>query len=61
MYIALSRDGEGTKFDKATKRLQDVNEIPIGRHHENPILDTRVYELEYLDEYKAPIAANTIS
>ena len=28
---------------------------------ENPMLDTRVYEVEYLYGHKAPLAANTIS
>ena len=53
MKIALTRYGEGTKFSKVTKRLRDANGIPICRHHENPMLDTRVYGVEYLDGHKA--------
>ena len=43
MEIALPIDGEGPKFFKVTKRLWDANGIPIGRHHDNPMLDKRVY------------------
>ena len=32
----------------------------IGMHHENTMLYTRVYEVEYLDGHKALLAANTI-
>ena len=52
MDIEFQRDNEGTKFAKVTERLQDKNGIPIGTQHDNPILDTRVYEVEYLDRNK---------
>ena len=61
MEIALSIDGEGPNFAKLTKLLRDANGIPIGRHHENPMLDTRVYEVEYLDGHIASLAAITIA
>ena len=57
MEIALPRDGEGPEFAKVTKRLRDANGIP----NDNPILDTRLYEVEYLDGHKASLAANTIA
>ena len=59
--IALTRYGEGTEFSKVKKRLWGENGIPIGRNHDNPILDTIVYEFEYPDGHKASLAANTIS
>ena len=41
MEIALPRNVENPNFSKVTKRLWDANGIPIGRHHNNPILGTR--------------------
>ena len=61
MDIALPIDGEGPDFSKLKKRLQDENGIPIYRTHENTMLDTRVYEVEYLDVHKESLAANTIA
>ena len=37
------------------------NGIPIGRHHDNPILDTRFYEVECLDVHKELLSTNTIA
>jgi len=41
--------------------LRDANGIPIGVANDNPILDTRVYEGEYMDGRKASLAANAIA
>ena len=38
-----------------------MNGLPIGTSHENPILDTRVYEVEYADGYKSSMVANAIA
>ena len=35
--------------------------MPIGTASENPILDTRMYEVEYVDGYKTAMAANAIA
>ena len=35
--------------------------MPIGLANENPILDTRMYEVEYLDGERASLAANSIA
>ena len=61
MEVALPRSNDGPTFAKVTKRLRDANGIPIGRAHDNPILDTRVYEVEYLDGHRASLSANTIA
>ena len=61
MKLALSRDGGESKFAHVTKRLKDANGLPIGTSHENPILDTRVYEVEYADGRKASMAYNDIN
>ena len=42
MEISLPRDWEGPQFAKVTKRLRDVNGLPIGTANDNPILDTRL-------------------
>ena len=61
MEVALPRNDDGPTFAKVTKRLRDANGIPIGTANDNPILDTRVYEVEYLDGYKASLTANAIA
>ena len=61
MEIAVPRDSDGPEFAKVTKRLRDSNGLPIGKANENPVLDTRVYEVEYADGYKASLSANTIA
>ena len=57
----MPRDGEGPSFAKVTKRLRDANGIPIGTASDNPILDTRLYEVEYVDGHKASLSANVIA
>ena len=61
MELALPRNSEGPEFAKVTKRLRDADGIPIGTAHDNPILDSKVYEVEYPDGYKASLAANVIA
>ena len=61
MEVVLPRDDEGPTFAKVTKRLRDANGIPIGTANDNPILDSRMYEVEYLDGYRASLSANTIA
>ena len=52
---------EGQSWAKVTKRLRDANGLPIGTANENPLLDSRVYEIEYSDGYKTSLAANVIA
>ena len=53
MKIALLRDKEGPGFAKVTKCLQGADYILIGVQHDNPMMDTRVHEVEYLDGHKS--------
>jgi hypothetical protein len=47
MELALPRDGEGPELaSKVKRRKTDQDGKPIGRAHQNPILDTRVFEVE---------------
>ena len=59
--VALPRDSDGPEYARVTKRLRDANGLPIGTANSNPILDTRLYEVEYLDGHKASLTANTIA
>ena len=61
MEVALPRDTELPDFDRVTKRLKDENGLQIVTANENPILDTRVYEVKYVDGHKASLTANTNS
>ena len=61
MEVALPRDGEGPELARVIKRLRDKDGIPIGTANDNPILDSRVYEVEFLDGHKASLAANAIA
>ena len=44
--LALPRNGEGPEYARVTKRLRDKEGMPVGTANDNPILDTRVYEVE---------------
>ena len=55
MEVALPRDDEGPAFAHVTKRLRDANGLPIGMADDNPLLDTRLYEVEYLDGHEASL------
>ena len=61
MELAIARDRDGPEFAKVTKRLRDKDGLPIGRANNNPMLDTRMYEVEYSDGHKASLAANAIA
>ena len=61
MEVALPHEDTGPTFAKVTKRLKDANGIPIVTANENPILDSYLYEVEYLDRHKASLSANAIA
>ena len=61
MQLALPRDADGPEFALVTKRLTDSRGVPIGRANDNPMLDTRVYEVEYADGYIAAMSANEVA
>jgi hypothetical protein len=61
MELAIPRDSDGPEFAKVTKRLRDKDGLPIGKANDNPILDTRMYQVEYSDGHKASLAANAIA
>ena len=61
MELAFNRGDDGPSFAKVTKRLRDAQGLPIGTANDNPILDTRIYEVEYLDGFTTSMAANSIA
>jgi hypothetical protein len=62
MELALPR-GEDNRmeFARVRKRLKDDDGNPIGTANANPILDTRVYEVEWLDGRTERLQANVIA
>ena len=54
-------DNPDPQYAKVTKLLRETNGIPIGTANENPMLYSRMYEVEYQDGNKASLAANYIA
>ena len=62
MELALPRDGAEVQFGRVVKRFRDKDGLPIGTAHDNPILNTRMYEVEFQDGHsRASMAANAIA
>ncbi|KAI2505829.1 Reverse transcriptase (RNA-dependent DNA polymerase) [Fragilaria crotonensis] len=62
MELALPREGGEVQYARVVKRLRDKDGLPIGTAHDNSILDSRIYEVEFQDGYKkASLAANAIA
>jgi hypothetical protein len=58
--VLLPNMGNATK-GKVTARKRDADGNPIGQRHSKPILDTREYEVEFVDGATATFTANTIA
>jgi hypothetical protein len=61
MELVIPRDSDGPELARVTKHLKDKDGLPIGRANNNPVLDTRMCEVEYPYGHKASLAANTIA
>ena len=61
MELTLDQGGDRPEFTRVKKRLKDTNGIPISVDNNIPILDSRMYEVEYRDGYIAAMAANIIT
>ena len=62
MELSLPQGGESEpRLGRVTKRLRDANGLPIGLANENPMLDTRFYEVEFSDGSTQALAANSIA
>ena len=54
-------DNPNPQYARVMKRLRDADGVPIRTANENPILDSRMYEVEYQDSTKASLAVNYIA
>ena len=61
MELALDRHDDGPEFARVNKRLKEKDGIPIRIAADIPILDKRMYEVEYADGYKTAMTANKIA
>ena len=61
MELAFDRGDDSPSFAKVTKRLRDAQGLPIGTENYKPILDTCMYEVEYLDGFTTSMADNSIA
>ena len=61
MKIAIDQHDDIPKFARVTKRLKDKDGLTIRTASKKPILDTRMYEVEYADRYKTATAENAIA
>ena len=62
MELALPQgDSLEPRLARVTKWMKDLSGLPIGTADDNPLLDTRMYEVEYLDSEKASLSANYIT
>jgi len=57
----LVPDGDGRSLGRVKKRLKDKDGNPIGRRHQNFMMDTRLYEVELADGSLRDYYANTIA
>lgn len=54
-------DSENVHYVRVTKPLRDVDGRPIiGMANKKPMLDTREYEVEFMDGHSEALAANLI-
>ena len=62
MELAINRgDEEGLHHARVKRRAIDDHGEPVGRANNNPILDSRQYEIEYLDGQIELMTANIIT
>ena len=61
MELALDRHNNGPEFSRVNKRLNNKDGRPIEIAANNPILNTRMEEVEYADGYKTGMTANAIA
>ena len=61
MELTLDQGGYRPEFVRVKNKLKDSNGRQIGVANDNPILDSRMYEVEYRYGYVAAMAANAIA
>ena len=61
MELDFDRGDDSNYFAKVKKILREAQGLPIGTENNNPILNTCMYEVEYLDGFTTSMAANSIA
>ena len=61
MELGIIRDDEGIHHARVKRRAVDQDGQPIGRPSNNPLLEIRRYEVEYLDGTTEVLTANIIA
>ena len=61
MEVELDWVQDNPQLARVTKLLRDKSGNQIVRSHDNPILDSRLYELDLSDGEKMSLSENTIS
>ncbi|KAI2507356.1 Reverse transcriptase (RNA-dependent DNA polymerase) [Fragilaria crotonensis] len=62
MEMAMTRGAEGELVHATVrKRVRDEDGTPVGTAHSNPLLDSRKYEVEYVDGHVEELTANLIA
>ena len=62
MELTATRSGiENQQYAKVTKCLRDSQEKTIGTANDLPMLDSRIYEVEYIDGQKQAMSLNIIA
>jgi len=54
-------DPEDVQYAKVMKHLRDAEVRPMGTANDNPLLDTREYEVEFLDGHVESMSANLMA
>ena len=45
--VLMDVKGEGSRWDTVKRRVRNDDGTVVGTNHQNPLMDTREYELEY--------------
>lgn len=53
--------GDGMQKARVVRRARDEDDRPVGTRHPNPVLDSRLYEVEFPDGATDTVAANLIA
>ena len=61
MKVALDQGRDHPQLARVTKRLIDGSGNPIGRRHDNPIIESKLYEVEFSDGENISLATNGIA
>ena len=61
MELSIHRGDEYPEMGRVTKRIKDQHGNPVGVANDNPILDTRMYNVEFEDGHSEAISANIIA